>query len=199
MKRVEDRYATRPRPKFRHPLTGGNFRSRDGGTLRLRRSEIERRAAVKVMPLRFASAGGHMGTLKPFHLFETNVPGMFKGMLPPLWMDTEDSPPTIKIDVDEADNRYLVKADIPGVSKDDIRVDVDGNMVSIEAQVRREKTDEKNGKPIRTERYVGMMSRAFTLPADVDIAKTEAKYADGVLFLTLPKLATAASHRVAIN
>ena len=89
--------------------------------------------------------------------------------------------------MEEAADRYLVKADMPGVAKDDIRVDVDGNMVTISAEVRREKKDEKEGKVLRSERYYGTMSRSFTLPVDVEFAKAEAKYADGVLRLTLPK------------
>jgi HSP20 family protein len=140
-----------------------------------------------------------MGTLRPFSLFESNVPGVFKGMLPPVWMDTEAAPPAIKVDVEETTDRYTVKADMPGVAKEDIRVDVDGNMVSIAAEVRREKTDEKNGKVLRTERYVGTMARAFTLPMDVDVGHAEAKYADGVLLLTLPKTTGAPAHRVVIN
>ena len=63
--------------------------------------------------------------------------------------------PPIKIDVEEADDRYTVKADMPGVAKEDIRVDVDGNMVSIAAEVRRETKEEKEGKVLRSERYFG--------------------------------------------
>lgn len=140
-----------------------------------------------------------MGTLKPFRLFETELPGVFKGVLPPMWMDAEAAPPTIRIDVEETGDRYLVKADMPGVAREDIHVDVDGNMVSIAAEVRREKKDEKEGKVLRTERYLGTMSRAFTLPVDVDVEKVEAKYADGVLNLMLPKHVGAQAHRVAIS
>lgn len=140
-----------------------------------------------------------MGTLRPFSFLETNVPGVFKGMLPPMWVDAEAAPPAIKIDVEEADDRYTVKADMPGVAKEDIRVDVDGNMVSIAAEVRREKKDEKEGKVLRSERYVGSMTRAFTLPAEIDVSKADAKYTEGVLLLTLPKHKGAPSHRVAIN
>ncbi len=140
-----------------------------------------------------------MGTLRPFSLFESNVPGVFKGMMPPVWMETEAAPPTIKVDVEENADRYTVKADMPGVAKEDIRVDVDGNVVSIAAEVRREKTDEKNGKVLRCERYVGTMSRAFTLPMDVDVGRAEAKFADGVLMLTLPKTTGAPAHRLPIN
>ena len=142
-----------------------------------------------------------MGTLKPLTLFDPafDMPSVFKGLLPPMWMETESMPPAIKLDVEEADDRYLVKADIPGVAKDDIRVDVDGNLVTISAEVRREKKDEKEGKVLRSERYYGTMSRSFTLPVDVEFAKAEARYADGVLKLTLPKRKGASTHRVEVH
>jgi HSP20 family protein len=140
-----------------------------------------------------------MGTLKPLSLFDTNVPGVFKGMFPPMWIDTETAPPAIKIDVEEAADHFTVKADMPGVTKEDIRVEVDGNMVSIAAEVRRERKEEKEGKVLRSERYMGSMTRAFTLPTDVDVEKAEAKYTEGVLMLTLPKHKGAATHRLAIN
>jgi HSP20 family protein len=142
-----------------------------------------------------------MGTFKPLTLFDPafDMPSVFKGVFPPMWMETENMAPMIKLDVEEGDDRYLVKADIPGVAKDDIHVDVDGNQVTIAAEVRREKKDEKEGKVLRSERYYGTMTRAFTLPMDVEFAKAEAKYADGVLKLTLPKRRGAVTHRVEIH
>ena len=140
-----------------------------------------------------------MRTLKPLSLFEPDFPTMLKGGLMPMWMNTEPATPAIKVDVEEKDDRYLVKADVPGVAREDIHVDVDGNMVSITAEVRREKKEEKEGKVLRSERYYGAMSRAFTLPAEVDFAKAEATYADGVLMLTLPKTKGTATHRIEIH
>ncbi|MGE0357775.1 MAG: Hsp20/alpha crystallin family protein [Burkholderiales bacterium] len=140
-----------------------------------------------------------MGTLRPLSLFEPEFPGMFKGMLAPIWMNPEEAPPSIKVDVEEAEDRYLVKADMPGVAKDDIHVDVEGNVVSIAGEVRREKKEEKEGKVLRSERYVGSMTRSFTLPVDVDFGKAEAKYAEGVLTLTLPKHKGTPAHRLAIR
>ncbi len=140
-----------------------------------------------------------MGSLRPFSLFEPDVHGVLKGAFPPMWMTSEAMPPTIKVDVAETPERYSVKADMPGVAKEDIRVDVDGNVVSIAAEVRREKVDEKDGKVLRSERYVGTMSRAFTLPVDVDVGRAEATYADGVLTLQLPKTTGQPAHRVPIG
>lgn len=95
----------------------------------------------------------------------------------------------IRIDVSETDSAYKVKADIPGVSKEDIKVAVDGNQVSISAEVKRE-SEEKNGESVvRRERYYGQQYRSFALAQDIDDAKATARYENGVLELDLPKKA----------
>lgn len=106
----------------------------------------------------------------------------------------------MRIDVTENDKAYTVKADIPGVKKDDINVRVEGNLVSIEAESMDEKETKGNGdKVLRTERCYGSISRSFSLAQDVDAAKVQARYADGVLTLELPKAATTDSRRIAIQ
>lgn len=95
--------------------------------------------------------------------------------------------PEIKMDVAEDDKAYHVKAEVPGVKKEDIHVSVQGNQVSITAEVKKEKEERKGETVLRSERYYGMQSRSFTLMHDVDQDKAEAKYQDGVLDLTLPK------------
>lgn len=98
-----------------------------------------------------------------------------------------DIEPRIKMDVTETDQAYLVKADMPGLKKEDIKVDIDRNQVSISAETRKEK-EEKEGKTVvRSERYFGMQSRSFTLAHEIDDDKVVAKYQDGVLELSLPK------------
>jgi HSP20 family protein len=95
----------------------------------------------------------------------------------------------IRMDISETDKSYEVKADIPGVKKDDIKVAVDRNQVTISAEVKEEKDEnQKNASGIvRSERYYGQMYRSFVLPQEVDDAAAEAKYENGVLQLTLPK------------
>ena len=106
----------------------------------------------------------------------------------------------MRIDVAEKDNAYEVKADIPGVKKEDINVRIDGNVVQIDAEVKREKETKGDGdKVLRSERYYGNISRTFSLAEDVDDSKAEAKYADGVLTLQLPKKATAASRKITVQ
>lgn len=97
--------------------------------------------------------------------------------------------PEIKMDVAEDDKAYHVKAEVPGVKKEDIHVTVDDDRVSITAEVKKETEEKKGAKVLRSERYYGMQSRSFTLMHNVDQSKAEAKYQDGILELTLPKKA----------
>ena len=105
----------------------------------------------------------------------------------------------IKLDVKEDDKAYTVHADIPGVKKDDIQVEVHGDQVSIRAEVKQDKEEKKGEKLLHTERYYGMVSRSFSLPGEVDDKATVARYKDGVLDLTLPKKAGNGSHRVSVQ
>lgn len=105
----------------------------------------------------------------------------------------------IKMDVSEDDKAYTVHAEIPGVKKEDIHVTIDGNQVAVSAEVRNEKEVKEGEKVLRSERYYGKVSRAFTLGQDVDEATAQAKYKDGVLELTLPKKAVAASKKLTIQ
>lgn len=105
----------------------------------------------------------------------------------------------IAVDVTENESAYTVKAEIPGVKKEDINVSIDGNLVSISAEVKREKEEKKGDQVLREERYYGAMSRAFTLPMEVDQAKSEAQYTDGVLSLKLPKKAGSQTKKLEIH
>ena len=106
---------------------------------------------------------------------------------------------SMKIDVKEDDKAFTVHADIPGVKKDDIQVDINGDQVSLRAEVKQEKEEKKGEKVVYSERSYGMASRSFTLPCDVDPQAAKAEYKDGVLNLTLPKKANGAGRRIAIS
>ena len=93
----------------------------------------------------------------------------------------------LKLDVSEDEKNYVVRADVPGVKKEDIKVDIDGNHVSITAEMKRTKEEKKGENVVHTERYEGKVFRSFTLDRNVDVAGAQAKYSDGVLELTLPK------------
>jgi len=123
---------------------------------------------------------------------DTGMDELFRGFFKPVRFEGTKAPVTIKMDVTENDTGYLVHAEMPGVKKDDIHVDIDGNQVTITAEVKRE-TEKKDGdKVLRSERYYGNVYRSFTLPHELDEALSEAKFADGVLELTLvPKVPVA--------
>jgi HSP20 family protein len=105
----------------------------------------------------------------------------------------------IKIDVSEKEGAYVVQAEIPGVKKEDIQVNIDGDQVSINAETRGEKEIKENERVLHRERYYGKVERAFRLGAEIDQSGAVAKYADGVLELTLPKKAAAAGRQLAIQ
>ena len=106
---------------------------------------------------------------------------------------------SIKVDVKEDDKGYTVRADIPGVKKEDIQVDVEGNMISLRAEAKQEKEEKKGEKVIYSERSYGMASRSFTLPGAVDEKGAKAEYKDGVLSLTLPKKGNGSGKRISIG
>ena len=105
----------------------------------------------------------------------------------------------IKMDVKEDDKAYKVHAEIPGVKKEDIHVDIDGKNVSISAEVKNEKEVKDGEKLLRSERYYGRVSRSFVLAQDVDDGASQAKYKDGVLELTLPKRKATSAKKLVIQ
>jgi HSP20 family protein len=126
---------------------------------------------------------------------------LFKGLfVRPMRFDLDVAPQMrMKIDVTKAEDTYTVKAEIPGVKKDDIQVSIDGNEVTISGEIKKESEEKKGEEVVRSERYYGKVSRSFTLPHDVDEAKVVAKYADGVLKLTLPMKVKSAGKKITVN
>lgn len=94
----------------------------------------------------------------------------------------------VHMDVMEKNGAYEVRADLPGVKKEDINVSVDGKVVCIKAHSQ-SASEKKNGKVLFNERHYGEISRTFTLDQEIDDSKAKGKYADGVLTLELPKKA----------
>jgi len=105
----------------------------------------------------------------------------------------------IRIDVRETAEAYTVHAELPGVKKDDIAVEIEGNEVTLSAETRRETEAKEGDKWLRTERYFGKSARRFALPVELDESKAAAKFTDGVLELTLPKKASAVARKIEIN
>jgi HSP20 family protein len=107
--------------------------------------------------------------------------------------------PAIKVDIKEQDKAYLVHAELPGVKKEDIHVNVEGPVVSISAERRQEKEVKEGERVLRIERQFGKVSRSFQLGQEIDDGQASAKYADGVLELTLPKKAANQAKRLTID
>jgi len=124
----------------------------------------------------------------------------FRSLMKPWWRsEAMEVAPRIKLDLIERDDSYAVKAEIPGVRKEDIDIRVEGNLVTISAEMKKEKEEKKEGRVLRRERQEGYASRSFTLACPVDDGKAEAKFVDGVLELTLPKKAPTSTKRLAVK
>ena len=128
--------------------------------------------------------------------FKDFAPGFY---VRPLHGDGLPTPSQIKIDVKEDDAAYTVHAEVPGVPKEDIHISIDGNVVSLRAEVRQHDEKKEGEKGLRSERYFGSVARSFQLPVDVDAAQCKAKYDNGVLTLTLAKKQGNKTQRLTID
>jgi HSP20 family protein len=117
----------------------------------------------------------------------------------PLHGDPLPNPGQMKVDVKENDGGFLVSAEVPGVPKEEIQVSVDGNVVTLRAEVRQRDEQTEGEKVLRSERYFGSVSRSFQLPADIDADACQAKYDHGVLTLNLPKKQGGRGQRLVIE
>lgn len=128
-----------------------------------------------------------MNALTRMERMDNLFPEMMRRWARPLQMlDDVDVPSDIRVDISENDKEYLVSAEIPGAKKEEIRVSIDGNYISIAADIKKE-LEEKHGRTLTKETYHGSVSRGFTLGSEVDDKTAVAKLEDGVLRLTLPK------------
>lgn len=102
------------------------------------------------------------------------------------------------VDISETDSAYLVKAEIPGVKKEDVKVTIQGGMLTIQGERKQEK-EEKNKKFHRVERCYGSFMRSFRVPDDADEAKVKAEFKDGMLNVTLSKSKKAAAKAINVS
>ena len=124
-----------------------------------------------------------MANLSRYRGYGEGLDDLFRGFLmSPVRLDGQPEL-QIKIDVSEDEKAYTVHAEIPGVNKEDIQVGVDGNQVSISAEIKNVSEVKEGSRVLRSERYFGSVSRAFSLAQDVDASTVSAKYANGVLEL----------------
>jgi HSP20 family protein len=132
--------------------------------------------------------------------FDDAVDQLFRGfLLRPVTAEADETAVKFRADIAENDKAYTVHAELPGVKKEDIQISIDGDQVSISAQVKRENEVKDGERLLRSERYSGKFYRAFALGTAIDEDAVNARYVDGVLELTLPKKAAAAVKRITVQ
>ena len=103
------------------------------------------------------------------------------------------------MDVTESEDRYVLSLDVPGMKKEDIKIEMSGNLLTLSGERKRENRSDTEGSARRYERSYGYFQRSFTLPDSVDADHVEAVYEDGVLQVVLPKAASAKPRRIEIG
>jgi HSP20 family protein len=117
-----------------------------------------------------------------------DVDDLFRELrLTPLRRGGEEVAPRMKLEVQEDEQAYTIHAEVPGAKKEDIKVTIDSNQVSISADIKRESEKKEKGRVVHSERYYGNVYRSFSLDSAVDEGEASASYKDGVLELVLPK------------
>ena len=141
-----------------------------------------------------------MANIARFDPINDLVDDLFKGyFVRPMYSGTAEAAPRLRVEVAEQNGAYVVTAELPGVRKEDINIAIDGSQVTLSAEVKREKEISDRERLLHSERVYGKVSRSFALPQELDEAKAEARFRDGVLELTLPKKAAAARKAIAIQ
>jgi HSP20 family protein len=142
-----------------------------------------------------------MANITRFNPFEDSLDELVRGFfVRPVGFESQGAPvQQFRVDVTENDSVYVMRAEIPGVKKDDIHITIEGDQVAISAEVKNEKEVKDGERVLRAERHYGKAYRAFTLGQTVDEANASARYSDGVLELTLPKKAATSAKRITIQ
>ena len=140
--------------------------------------------------------GGSLTPVWGLSNLHKDLDSLFETFLQPTTTGSFDfSPPC---DIEETNNHYEVKFDLPGVKKEDIKLEVRDNQLFVSGEKREEKKTTE-GKSHISERFYGSFSRSFTLPTQVDNSKVEAVFKDGVLEIRIPKSETAKAKKIAIS
>lgn len=120
-------------------------------------------------------------------------------------LDSEDSGMngffSPSVDIEEADGAYVLTADLPGVKKEDISIELDHDLLTLRAERSQEKEEKKKGRVIRRERHSGSFARSFSVGPDVSVKDIKASFSNGLLTLTIPRVqsVTQSGHRIEIQ
>lgn len=132
--------------------------------------------------------------LREFEDFLQQYPrGLSRSLMPASQELLASSDWAPSVDISETPEAYLIKAELAGVKREDIKVKLDKGVLTLRGERRQEKED-KDQKHHRIERFYGSFSRAFSLPEDADAEHIKAEFSDGLLTLSLPKQAVKPSH-----
>ncbi len=161
-------------------------------------TKIQERKAPKVMHEKFLSPFDEMSQLMDRMFFRNWLwPGMLnRPLFQPADWQMEDRMPAV--DIVDHDDELLIRAELPGVQKDQLDVSLQEDLLTIKTSTKEEKTEEKSHY-YRSEITSGTFSRTLSLPCAVDIAKVKSSFKDGVLELVLPKLVKAQKHTIKVE
>ena len=130
----------------------------------------------------------------------SRLEGLFGELLDPAaWTQTRSQALPLRVDVRETADSYIVLAELPGVKKDAIQIEIEGDEVSIAADIGRVPEAKEGEKWVRLERFHGRTERRFALPQEIDAERADAKFTDGLLELALPKRAPAGGRRISVQ
>jgi len=135
----------------------------------------------------------------PLRELDAGMDDIFRGFFKPVRWEGAPAPVTIKMDVTETADGYFVHAEMPGMKKENINVEIEGNQVTITGEVSRDWEKKDGDKVLRSERYYGNVYRSFTLPTELDEGRCEAKYDGGVLELKLVRKAGVEGKKLAVK
>ncbi|PIE20648.1 MAG: heat-shock protein Hsp20 [Neptuniibacter caesariensis] len=123
------------------------------------------------------------------NIIPRNFDSIFDDFFPSLRSTTESNFGQLipRVDVEEQETQYLIKADLPGINKEDINVELQNGLLTIRAEHTEEKEDKKDGKVIRRERHSGSYARSFSVGKGVTEDDVSGRFENGVLTLTIPK------------
>lgn len=137
---------------------------------------------------------------RPLGWLDCNFDNMVEGFFGPMRLFTEADNhglvPTV--DVSESDNEFVVRAEIPGVRKEDVNVTVENGVLTISAESKSETEEKEGARVIRQERRYGKFMRSLRLSADIDESSVTATHKDGVLQVTLPKAEEVKPKRISV-
>lgn len=125
--------------------------------------------------------------------------GFFNTSAPTAWSGNMKRAMNAKVEISETPEAFLLKFDVPGLKKEDIKIDLNNNRLTVSGERKEERRDEGNHKVHYSELSYGSFTRSYTFPTVVDAEKVEAAYDGGMLKITVAKAGTAKAKQISIK